>query len=257
MRPLILITNDDGYQSAGIAVLQRVARKYGDVVVVAPRHNSSGLSHSITSKTPLRVRAVDIQDDCKVYFCTGTPADCVKLAEGHFCPRKPDLVLSGINAGSNASINELYSGTMGAVREACSDGLTAVGFSLVDYREKSDFEEILPYVETIVRQVLQQGIPAGITLNVNIPNLKHDEIKGIRICRQGASRWVDSYERRVDPHGHDYYWLSGRFEELDNGEDTDLWALRNGYISIVPGTIDSTHSDSIPLLTSRYADILN
>lgn len=257
MRPLILITNDDGYQAAGIAALQRVARQLGDVVVMAPRQNTSGTSHAITAGTPLRVKTIDIQDDCKVYACSGTPADCVKLAEKYFCPRKPDLVLSGINAGSNASINELYSGTMGAVREACSDGLAAMGFSLVDYREKSDFEELLPFVERIIRQVLQQGMPSGITLNVNMPNLKREEIKGIKICRQGGARWNDSYERRVDPHGRDYYWLAGRFEEIDNADDTDLWALSNGYISIVPGTIDSTHFGSIPLLTNRYADILH
>lgn len=253
-RPLILISNDDGVNAPGLATLTGIARRHGDVVVMAPKHNSSGLSHSITAGRPLRVWTLKEEPGYNQYMCDGTPADCVKMAAMFFCGRKPSLVLSGINAGSNASINELYSGTMGAVREACSDGYTAIGFSLLDEgqpRRELHFEEAEPFVDTIIANVLQHGLPDGITLNVNIPNLTRAEIKGTRVCRQGASRWDESYERRVDPHGRPYYWLTGKFTVLDNSPGTDMWALENGYISIVPGTIDSTHHASIPLLAER------
>lgn len=240
MTPLILITNDDGYASKGINALISIAREFGDVVVVAPMSNSSGLAHSLTSSRPLRVRTVSDDDRCKVYVCDGTPVDCVKIAEEHFCPRKPNLLLSGINHGSNASINILYSGTMGAVLEATVMGIPSIGFSLLDHSPDADFEPSLPIVRKIVGGVIEKGLPPEVALNVNIPVTADGVIKGIKVCRQSRARWMDSYERRVDPHGRPYYWLTGRFDCDDNGEGTDQWALENGYVSVVPTTTDFT-----------------
>ena len=240
MKPLILITNDDGYRSGGICALTSLAREFGDVVVFAPAQNSSGLAHSFTGSRPLRVDTVSEEEGCKVYSCEGTPVDCVKLALDFFCPRRPDLVLSGINHGSNSSINVLYSGTMGAVIEAAVSGYNAIGFSLLDFRPDADFTPTLPYIMEIVAQVLKDGLPDQVALNVNIPVPKDGKIKGMRYCRQSRAQWLDSYEKRVDPRGRPYFWLSGRFECDDAGPETDQWALENGYVSIVPTTTDFT-----------------
>lgn len=253
MKPLILITNDDGYQSKGIHTLISIASRIGDVVVMAPERNSSGLAHSFTSSRPIRVHTISEIPGCSIYACDGTPVDCVKVSSEHFCPRRPDIVLSGINHGSNSSINVLYSGTMGATLEAAVSGLAAIGFSLLDFRPDADFEPSVPYVENIIRRTLEKGLPSQTALNVNIPVPSDGKIKGVKVCRQSHANWADSYEKRIDPQGRPYYWLSGRFECEDRGTGTDQWALENGYISVVPTTTDFTDYANLELIENEYA----
>lgn len=241
MKPLFLITNDDGYQSVGLHHLVRVAEEFGDVVVMAPERNSSGLGTSITTVRPLRVRAVGREGET-FYSCDGTPADCVKMGLEHFCPRRPDLVLSGINYGSNASINALYSGTIGAVIEACLDGLPAIGFSLLTHSPAADFTPCTPSIRHILGQTLQHPLAAGTGLNVNIPHLPADQIRGIRVCRQAQAAWVDSLEKRTDPIGRPYWWMTGKFVCDNPPADSDEHALRQGYVSVVPIRPDFTDS---------------
>ena len=256
MRPLFLITNDDGYGANGIRTLIRVASEFGDVIVMAPERNSSGLAHSFTGSRPLRVQTISEIDGCKIYTCDGTPVDCVKISEEYFCPRRPDLVLSGINHGSNSSINVLYSGTMGAVIEAAVSGMTAIGFSLLDHSENADFEPSVPYVRHIIKIVLEKGLPNQVALNVNIPVPTDGVIKGLKVCRQSQARWIDSYEKRTDPHGRPYYWLTGSFECNDISNDTDQWALENGYVSIVPTTTDFTAYKAIDNIKGLYEGLV-
>lgn len=253
MNPLFLITNDDGLQAKGIQSLISVARRIGDVIVMAPERNSSGLAHSFTSSRPIRVNPVSQEEGCQVFVCDGTPVDCIKVSSEHFCPRRPDLVLSGINHGSNSSINVLYSGTMGAVIEASVSGLDAIGFSLLDFRPDADFSLAEPFVESIVRKVLEKGLPEQVALNVNFPVPSQGAYKGVRICRQSRARWLESYERRIDPHGRPYYWLAGRFECDDRQTDTDQWALENGYVSVVPTTTDFTDYQNLERIKQLYA----
>ena len=252
MTPLILITNDDGVAAKGLMALAGVAREFGDVVVMAPERNASGLSHSITSSRPLRAREVKQENGLSIFCCDGTPVDSVKLAVEHFCPRQPDLVLSGINHGSNSSINVLYSGTMGAVLEATSLGFNAIGFSLLNHNPEADFSGCLPSIRRIIDNTLKQGIPPYVALNVNIPRLPIDEIKGIRICRQAYARWSDSFEKRIDPQGRPYWWLTGKFDCPAPTQDSDEWALTHGYVSVVPICPDFTHYPSIDELKKVY-----
>ena len=252
MRPLILITNDDGFAAKGLRTLDEIAQEFGDVVVMAPESNNSGQSHSITPTRPLRVRTVKESEGLNVYACDGTPVDCVKLALEYFCPRKPDLVLSGINHGSNSSINVLYSGTMDAVIEATICGYNAIGFSLLNHSHEADFGGCEPFVRTIVADVLANGLPENVSLNVNIPNLPKDQIKGIRVCHEARTQWLDSFERRIDPIGRPYWWLTGKFVCNELQEGSDEWALRNGYVSIVPTHPDFTNYPAIAPLRQRY-----
>lgn len=244
-KPLILITNDDGFASKGLRVLDEVAQEFGDVVVMAPERNSSGMGHSITTGRPLRVRTIKISEGISIYACDGTPVDCVKLATEYFCPRKVDLVLSGINHGSNSSINVIYSGTMGAVVESTINGYDAVGFSLLSHKDDADFEPSVPYIRQIIGKILEYGLPSNVSLNVNIPNLKADEIKGIKVCREARAMWADSFEKRTDPNGRPYWWLTGKFVCDDAVEGTDEWALDNGYVSVVPIHPDYTRYEAI------------
>lgn len=245
MRPLILITNDDGVASKGLRTLDEVAQEFGDVVVMAPERNASAQSLSLTTTRPLRVRDVKHAEGLDVYCCDGTPVDCVKLAVEHFCPRQPDLVLSGINHGSNSSINVIYSGTMGAAIEAAALGFNSIGFSLLSHNPDADFEPGIPYVRHIIGTVLSQGLPPNVSLNVNIPKLPAEEIRGIRICHEAMARWLDSFERRVDPIGRPYWWLTGKFDCLDPSPESDEYALRHGYVSVVPVHPDYTCYDAI------------
>jgi 5'-nucleotidase len=240
IRPTILVTNDDGYYAGGLRKLISIVRKFGKVIVVAGEQSMSGMGHAITIKTPLRVKTVAKEPDYEEYICNGTPVDCVKLGEQVVIGGKPDLVLSGINHGSNASINVIYSGTMAAVIEACIDGIPAVGFSLCDYSHKADFSHVDRFVEQLVSGVLKNGLKQGVCLNVNIPPLPSGPIKGIRVCRQANARWVEEFDSRQDPRGVDYHWLTGRFENDDLSEETDQWALDNGYVSVVPVHYDLT-----------------
>lgn len=252
MKPLILITNDDGVDAGGIRFLIDIARSFGDVVVMAPLHNASGTSMSFTALRPLRVNTVSEEPGCCIYACDGKPVDCVKIALDHFCPRPPQLMLSGINHGSNSSINILYSGTMGAVLEASVSGVPSIGFSLLDHRADADFSATEPFVRGIIDEVLHNGLPDQVSLNVNFPVPADGHLKGLRVCRQSHALWADSYEKRVDPNGRPYFWLTGRFECDDCGPETDQWALENGYVSIVPTTTDHTDFRVLDVMKNRF-----
>lgn len=252
MRPLILITNDDSVSAKGLQVLIDSVRESGDVVVMSTELNASGKSHALTTNQPLRVRKVRDEEGLEVYACNGTPVDCIKLAEAFFCRHTPNLVLSGINHGSNASINVIYSGTMGAVIEASINGMPAIGFSLLNHDADADFSACVPIVKTIVKEVLENGLPDRLSLNVNIPNLPIGEIKGMRVCREAKAYWADSYEKRIDPNGKDYYWLTGNFICNDKTDDTDIWALDNGYVSIVPTRPDFTSFEALAVMKDRF-----
>ena len=247
-KPLILITNDDGFSSKGLRVLDEVAQEFGDVVVMAPERNSSGMGHSITTNRPLRVRTIKIADGLQVYACDGTPVDCVKIATEYFCPRRADLVLSGINHGSNSSINVIYSGTMGAVLEGCLSGFPSIGFSLLHHNPEGDLSGCTAVVRHILSEVLTHPLPDWTGLNVNIPRLPADKIKGIRLCRQARAAWHDSLEKRIDPAGQPYYWMTGKFVCDDMEPDTDMRALTDGYASVVPIRPDFTHKEAFPIL---------
>ncbi len=241
-KPLILVTNDDGITAPGIRALIGVMNEIGDVCVVAPDSPQSGMGHAITVNSTIYCDPIVIDKDApqKEYSCSGTPADCVKMAAREIMDRKPDLCVSGINHGSNSAINVIYSGTMSAAVEAGIEGIPAIGFSLLDYNMDANFEPSKKYIKAIVENVLKHGLPKGIVLNVNIPRLSEKEIKGIKICRQANAHWMEEFDKRTNPMGREYYWLSGRFVNEDKGEDTDEWALKQGYVSIVPTQFDLT-----------------
>lgn len=237
---LILITNDDGLEAKGIASLLKAVKSLGKIVVVAPMEPQSGMSQAITVKHPLRVRKTML-NGCESYAINGTPTDCVKLALNQLLPRKPDLLVSGINHGSNSSTSVLYSGTLGAALEGCVNSIPSIGFSLISYDPDANFDTAIQYAHKIVARVLKEGLPENICLNVNIPNAQQDEIKGIRICRQTLGYWQEEFDKRTDPAGREYYWLTGEyFNSEPNAEDTDEWALRNNYVAVVPMRIDLT-----------------
>jgi 5'-nucleotidase len=245
-KPLILVTNDDGISAPGIRALISVMKQLGEVVVVAPDSPQSATGHAITINSTLYINKIDIDPDLETeYSCSGTPVDCVKFAVNEILHRKPDLCVSGVNHGSNSSINVIYSGTMSAAVEAGIEGIPAIGFSLLDYNWNADFEPIKPFIKKITEQVLENGLPEGVILNVNFPKLKEKDIKGIKVCRQAKAMWVESFDKRTNPMGRDYYWLGGKFVNLDNGEDTDEWALANGYVSMVPVQFDLTAHHAI------------
>jgi len=252
-KPLILISNDDGITAPGIAMLVRVMRRIGEVVVVAPNSPQSGMGHAITIGQPLRLDSSTIFEGLEAYECSGTPADCVKLAKHRVLKdRQPDLVVSGINHGSNASVNVLYSGTMSAAIEAAIEGLPAIGFSLCEYGHDADFEHTEAWVEHIARQALEHGIPAGTALNVNIPKKSEQPIAGIRLCRQARAKWQEEFDLRHDPYNRPYYWLIGEFVNLDQGTDTDEWALANNFISIVPCQFDLTALHAVQEMNTNW-----
>jgi len=247
-KPLILITNDDSFSAPGIRYLIEVMREIGEVVVVAPDKPQSGMGHAITVNTPLRLQKVKSEKNYKEYFCNGTPVDCVKLAVDKVLHRKPDLLVSGINHGSNASVNIIYSGTMSAVIEGAMGHIPSVGFSLNDYSYTADFSHTGPFIKSICKNVLENGLPQNTCLNVNFPVKSSEKLKGIKICRQADAYWKEEFSERTDPRGQDYYWMMGVFENLDSGEDTDEWALKNNYVSIVPVHYDLTAHESIPVI---------
>lgn len=252
-RPLILVSNDDGITSKGIRVLVSVMKKLGDVVVVAPDSPQSGMGHAITIGQTLRLYEEDIFEDVLAYKSSGTPADCVKLAKHHVLKdRKPDLVVSGINHGSNTSISVLYSGTMSAAIEGALEGLPSIGFSLCDFSSKADFSHVEDWVEKIARQVLENGIPKGIALNVNFPPKRNENIRGIKICRQADAKWQEEFVERFDPTGRKYFWLAGNFVNFDKGEDNDEWAIANNYVSIVPCQYDLTAHHAISHINKEW-----
>lgn len=240
-KPLILITNDDGITAPGIRALISVMKEIGDIIVVAPDKPQSATGHSITINNTLYLNEIsDKGADFRELSCSGTPVDCVKLAVTEILKRKPDLCVSGINHGSNSSINVIYSGTMSAAVEAGIEGIPAIGFSLLDYSWNADFSQCKKFIKKIALEVLEKGLPDGVVLNVNIPKLQETDIKGIRICRQAKAVWQEKFDKRQTPQGRDYYWLTGEFVNHDKGDDTDEWALENGFISMVPVQFDMT-----------------
>lgn len=245
-KPLILVTNDDGITAPGIRALIDVMKEIGEVVVVAPDSAQSGMGHAVTINSTLTLERVHIDDELESeYACSGTPVDCVKIALGQILDRKPDLCVSGINHGSNSSINVIYSGTMSAALEAGMSGIPAIGFSLLDFSWNADFEQIRTFVKKITLQALENGIPKEVVLNVNFPKLETNEIQGVKVCRQAKAVWIEDFDKRTSPNGKEYYWLKGEFVNQDKGEDTDEWALRNGFISIVPVHFDLTAHHAI------------
>ena len=239
-KPLILVTNDDGITAKGIKSLIEAVRPLGDVIVVAPDSPQSGMGHAITIHEPLRLKKSNQFEGIEAYTCSGTPVDCVKLAIYEVIKGRPALLVSGINHGSNAATNILYSGTMSAAVEGAIESIPSIGFSLLDFDANANFDAAIHFARKISQAVLENGIPKGTCLNVNIPKTNLNEIKGVKICRQGRAFWEDSFEKRTDPSGSDYFWLTGDFSVTDNGEDTDMWALDNNYVSIVPSQFDMT-----------------
>lgn len=251
-RKLILITNDDGIAAPGISNLVEVARELADVIVVAPDAPQSGKGHAVTLSTPLRLHKVSVFKDIEAYECTGTPVDCVKIAMDIVLKdRRPDLCISGINHGSNASINILYSGTVSAAMEASVEGTTAIGFSLLDYSFDANFEPAKPFIKNIIEDAMDGKFGKGKLLNVNIPNLPEGSIKGIRYCRQGDARWEEEFVESVDPRGQKYYWMTGKFVARDTESGSDLEALEAGYISVVPSMHDLTDYSLLEALNNE------
>ncbi len=239
--PVILVTNDDSITAPGIKALVEAVKDLGRVVVVAPDKPQSGMGHAITIGHPLRLHKVHFMDGVEAYSCSGTPVDCVKLAVDKVLHRKPDICLSGINHGANHSINVIYSGTMSAAIEAAIESIPSAGFSLLDLSVEADFTGAKVYVKKIVRQMLSQKLDKHLTLNVNIPAVDETLIKGIKVCRQAYAKYEEDFIERNDPHGKKYYWLTGEFVNFDKGKDTDVWALKNNYVSVVPVQFDLTN----------------
>ena len=245
-KPLILVTNDDGITSPGIKALIEVAQEFGTPFVVAPDSPQSGQGHAITLTEPIRLQEVDIFDGITAYECTGTPADCVKMAKNVLLKGQTiDLCVSGINHGSNASISIIYSGTMSAAMEASIEGITSIGFSMVEYSYKADLTACKFYAREIIKSVLESTDEEYKLLNVNFPGLSVEEIKGIKVCRQGKGNWVEEILENRDPRDQPYYWLAGKFVVQEHETDTDLWALQNGYVSVVPSKHDLTDYKAI------------
>jgi 5'-nucleotidase len=240
-KPVILITNDDGITSPGIRALVEAVKDLGKVVVVAPDKPQSGMGHAITIGSPLRLTASNIFGDIEAYSTSGTPVDCVKLAVDKILHRKPDICLSGVNHGANHSINVIYSGTMSAALEAAIESIPSIGFSLLDYSLEADFSGSILYARLIVEQVLNKKLDKHLCLNVNIPAMPPNLIKGFKVCRQAYAKYEEDFDERADPHGKKYYWLTGEFVNFDKGKDTDVWALKNGYVSVVPVQFDLTN----------------
>ena len=247
--PVILVTNDDGIFAPGITFLAKVASKFGRIIVVAPDKPQSGMGHAITINSTLRIQKTNYHAAEMEYACTGTPVDCVKMAVNHILKKRPDLVVSGINHGSNSSINVIYSGTMSAAIEGALEGTPSIGFSLCDYAMEADFEQAEKFVSKIIEEALKNKMPKGVCLNVNIPKLKEADFRGIKVVRQARANWVERFEERKDPYGRHYYWLTGEFVNFEpESLDTDEWALANGYISVVPTQADLTAHKSLTVL---------
>ena len=242
---LILITNDDGYSSKGIKALINAVKNLGKILIVAPDSPQSGMGHAISVNKPIRCYKTNFFDSVEAYCCTGTPVDCIKMGLYLLKDKKPDLILSGINHGSNVSTNILYSGTMSAAVEGALSGIPSVGYSLTDYSEDADFQYSEKIVQIISKKVIKEGLKKGTCLNVNIPNVKENQIKGIKVCRQGRAFWDDTFDHRKDPLGKDYYWLTGSFSSKEQALDTDINYLENNYVTIVPTQFDMTCHDSV------------
>lgn len=260
-RPLILISNDDGYQSKGIQALVDVVAPLGDVIVCAPDSARSGFSCAFSATTPLRLTLRSRRPGVAVWSCSGTPVDSVKMAFAEVCPRQPDLVLGGINHGDNASVNTHYSGTMGVVLEGCMKRVPSVAFSLCDHSDDADFSPLRPYIDRVVRRVLADGLPQGVCLNVNFPLLSKvaggaaplTDFRGVRVCRMSAGSWQREITICHHPRGYDYYWMVGHYQnEEPEATDTDRWAIDHGYVAITPTRIDVTAHEAMARLSAMF-----
>jgi 5'-nucleotidase len=250
---LILLTNDDGLYAAGLRTLLEVMEEFGKVVLISTTESMSGMSQALTVKTPIRVKILEENDKYRIYACNGTPTDSVKIAINQLLERAPDLVVSGINHGSNASVSVLYSGTMAAAIEGCLYGIDSVGFSLNSFSPKADFTVCRKYIRIVMKELASESLPKGICLNVNIPASSENEIKGIRICRQAKGNWKEEFEKRKDPMGKTYYWLTGYYNNHEpEATDTDEWAIANNFVSVVPVSVDMTAHWYIDNLNTRF-----
>ena len=255
-RPIILVTNDDGINAPGIRNLVEAVKDLGRVVVVAPDSPQSGMGHAITIGHPLRLHSVNVFEGIEAYQCSGTPADCVKLAKDIVLHGPPDICVSGINHGSNSSINILYSGTMSAAMEAAIEGIPSVGFSLQDFKFHADFSVAKQVAHDITKRMIEDGMPPHFLLNVNIPKGPKEDFKGIKICRQAYAKWTEEFDHRIDPRGKDYYWMVGSFVNMDTDTGTDVEATDAGYASVVPVKFDLTDQQMKKQLESQWGDLL-
>jgi 5'-nucleotidase len=250
---LILLTNDDGLYAGGLKTLLEVMEEFGKVILISTVESMSGMSQALTVKTPLRVKLLEENDRHRIYACNGTPTDSVKLAINQLVERIPDWVVSGINHGSNASVSVLYSGTMAAAIEGCLYGISSVGFSLNNFSPSADFSACRKYIRIVMKKLASEPLPAGVCLNVNIPAINKNEIKGIKICRQSRGNWREEFEKRKDPMGKTYYWLTGIFQNHEpEAIDTDEWAIAHNFVSVVPVTVDMTAHGYINALKLRF-----
>lgn len=238
---LILITNDDGLYAAGLRTLLEVIEEFGKVVLISTTESMSGMSQALTVKTPIRVKLLEENEKHRIFACNGTPTDSVKLAVNQLVERTPDWIVSGINHGANASVSVLYSGTMAAAIEGCLYGINSIGFSLNNFSPTADFSICKKYIRIVMKKLALNPLPKGVCLNVNIPSVPKENIKGILVCRQAKGSWKEDFEKRKDPMGKTYYWLKGSFLNHEpNAHDTDEWAISNNYVSLVPVTVDMT-----------------
>lgn len=253
-KPLILVTNDDGIQASGLAVLMETVQEFGDIIVVAPDSARSAQSHAITVSQPIRIRTLEQSENKSVYTCSGTPVDCVKLALSHLCEKAPDLIVSGINHGANTSVSVLYSGTMAAAVEGCFYGIPAIGFSLDDHRPNADFSAFPNLIRKLVGMVLKDGMLPGVCFNVNVPAIAPADIQGIRWCRQARGSWSEVFERRMDPYEREYFWLTGDFVSSEpHAQDSDEWAVKNGYVAISTVQTDMTAYQALKHYEDHWA----
>lgn len=245
-RPLILISNDDGVHAKGLNILIEIMRPYGNLLVVAPDKGNSGKGHAVSLDKPIFVNKVSENQGLTVYSCSGTPTDCVKIALHELLTVKPDLIVSGINHGSNTSVSVIYSGTMAVAIEGTLNGIPSVGFSLATYDSDADFTVVEENIHPIIKEVLSNGLPEGVCLNVNYPDISPQKAKGIKVCRQTRGSWVEKFQKNQTPHGKDYYWLTGKFINFEpQATDTDEWALQNLYVAVVPIKIDLTSHETL------------
>jgi 5'-nucleotidase len=250
---LFLVTNDDGLYAAGLKTLLEVIEEIGKVVLVSTMESQSGMSQALTVKTPLRVKLLEENDKHRIYACNGTPTDSVKLAINQLLERAPDFVVAGINHGANASVSVLYSGTMAAALEGCLYGICSVGFSLNSFSPAADFSVCREYIRIVMKKLESEPLPPGICLNVNVPAVTAEKIKGIKICRQSRGNWKEEFEKRKDPMGKTYYWLTGIFQNHEpDATDTDEWALDHDYVSVVPVSVDMTAHWYLDKLKERF-----
>ena len=243
-QPRILVCNDDGIDAEGLHVLSASMKKIGSVTVVAPSEPRSGMGHAMTLGVPLRVKKYSRNSRFFGYTVSGTPVDCIKVALSHILPEKPDIIVSGINYGSNTATNTLYSGTVGAALEGVIQRIPSIAFSITTY-ENADFTYAGKFARKLVRKALREGLPTDTVLSVNIPNISEEEIRGVRVTAQGKSRWAENTIERDDMYGNPYYWLSGELQLLDDDILYDEYAVRENYISVTPVSIDMTNHGAI------------